>query len=362
MRKSIIAFAAAALLVGCTGGKETKIVGNLKGFEAPDTLYLYLLGQQEPEKIPVVNGKFTYKVPTDIRQGGFIGNPGDYTMMALFVPEGGTMKVSFTKDGDLQIKSNKKSSLTGALENFYEAYDKIAQEYSALADSLFKAGVITEANRDEKLSEMDSHYMEEVEELCTKTAKDNLDNYVGLNAVESFANAAGVSKAAALVRMLDPSLWENEGAAELKNMVDALQATAEGKDFVDFTITQPDGTDVSLSDFVGNGKCVLVDFWASWCAPCVEEFPFLKTAYREFSPDKFEILGIAVWDEPEDSRKAITEEGLPWKQILGAQTEPSQLYGIEAIPHMILFSPEGKIIRRGFSGEEILDILDKYVK
>ena len=131
-----------------------------------------------------------------------------------------------------------------------------------------------------------------------------------------------------------------------------LEATAEGKMFADFSV-EYNGKSTKLSDYVGKGKYVLVDFWASWCGPCRGEIPNLIKVYNKYKGNKFEVLGVAVWDEPEDSEQAIAELGINYPQILNAQEEGTQPYGIQGIPEIILFGPDGTIVRRGLRGPDI---------
>ena len=138
-----------------------------------------------------------------------------------------------------------------------------------------------------------------------------------------------------------------------------LETTAVGAMFKDFTIENgnADGSPVSLSDYVGKGKYVLVDFWASWCGPCKEEMPFLKDVYKRFKGDSFEILGIAVSDKREDTEAIVPQLGITWPVIYDAQDIPTKLYGINAIPHIILFGPDGRIVARQLRGEKIAETL-----
>ena len=131
--------------------------------------------------------------------------------------------------------------------------------------------------------------------------------------------------------------------------------TAEGNHFTDFTIENGnlDGSAASFSDYVGNGKFVLVDFWASWCGPCIAEIPLLVDVYNEHRGDNFEILGVAVWEEREETMKYIENHGSQWPQIIAAGSIPTDLYGISGIPHIILFGPDGTIIARGLRGDRL---------
>ena len=129
--------------------------------------------------------------------------------------------------------------------------------------------------------------------------------------------------------------------------------------FTDFTIEHgnADGSPASLSDYVGKGKYVLVDFWASWCGPCKEEMPVLKEVYKRFKGDKFEIVGIAVSDKRADTEAIVPELGITWPVIYDAQSIPTEIYGINAIPHIILFGPDGRIVARELRGEKIAETL-----
>lgn len=165
-----------------------------------------------------------------------------------------------------------------------------------------------------------------------------MKKYLFLAAVALIAiTACGGKKASA----------QKEAAAQPEQTKSLVTSTEEGAMFTDFEIAQPDGKVARLSDYVGKGKYILVDFWASWCGPCKREIPNIKAAYEKYKGDKFDVLSVAVWDKPEDTAKAAAEHGVVWNQIVDAQKVPTDIYGIDGIPHLILFGPDGKIVKRG---------------
>ncbi len=134
--------------------------------------------------------------------------------------------------------------------------------------------------------------------------------------------------------------------------IEKMSRTAPGQPYCDFE-AEYNGVTSRLSDYVGKGKYVIVDFWASWCGPCRREIPYLIKVYNTYKGEKFDVLGVATWDKPEDTEKAIAELGIPYPQIINAQRAGSDAYSIEGIPEIILFGPDGTILKRGLRGDDI---------
>ncbi|MDR9416503.1 MAG: TlpA disulfide reductase family protein [Gracilimonas sp.] len=108
------------------------------------------------------------------------------------------------------------------------------------------------------------------------------------------------------------------------------------------------------------GKYVLLDFWGSWCGPCIEELPYLKKAYKDFKGPNFEIIGLA-YDTIESTEEAISEHDIIWPQVMD-DGEFSSLFRIQGYPFQILVNPEGTIVETGrtLRGERLKETLSKY--
>ncbi|MBR1434972.1 MAG: AhpC/TSA family protein [Bacteroidales bacterium] len=168
--------------------------------------------------------------------------------------------------------------------------------------------------------------------------------------LERYASLPDKVKAFYQVREAYESLHESE-------------RTAPGKKFTDYLVKggNLDGTDVRLSDYVGKGKYILLDHWASWCGPCKAEMPYIKKTWEDFAGDNFDVVSIAVSDKREDSLRELESLDMPWNQILDGGSIPSEIYGITAIPHLILFAPDGTILHRGLRGEQIHSVISQLV-
>lgn len=130
----------------------------------------------------------------------------------------------------------------------------------------------------------------------------------------------------------------------------------------DFSMNTPEGTTISALDEISKHKLTIIDFWASWCGPCRGEIPTIIELYNKYAGEKFEVLGVATWDEPEDTKAAIEELGIKYPQIMNAQKAGSDAYGIEGIPQIILFGPDGTILRRDLRGEEMVKAVEEALK
>lgn len=132
-----------------------------------------------------------------------------------------------------------------------------------------------------------------------------------------------------------------------------------------FDFTQPDTAGKAFTLSTLRGKYVLVDFWASWCAPCRAENPNLLKAYQQLRADNFEIVGISVDENKVAWLRAVKFDRMPWVQVSdlkGFKNAVALKYGITAVPQNLLINPQGVIIARNLRGEGLTDKLTALMK
>ena len=343
MRKVYLTLFAAVLIAGCAKVSDiTTINGSYEYVDdAPASVYISIPEMQIQQMVDVVDGKFTVEVPTDITTvGSIVSNMDAFD----FIPDGTVLNISF-HGSEAIITSNKPKISTQAKYNDFinGANELMAQD-----------GVIPESELEEKFMD-----------YCIKAIEDNPDNAVGVSALTNTYYMLPLDRLEKAVTHLSDEVKEKDAIQDIFKSMAAQKNTGEGQMFTDFTVIQddiaPEASAVKLSDYVGKGKYILVDFWASWCGPCIREIPNIEKVYEKYAGDQFDILSIAVWDQVSETRRAAENLGIKWNQIVNAQSIPTDIYGIDGIPHIILFGPDGTILKRNLRGDNIEAEVAKYV-
>lgn len=204
-------------------------------------------------------------------------------------------------------------------------------------------------------------------DLGLSTALKYPKDSVALEAIESCLYYADPEDLKNVLEKLSDELKQSEFIQSVSGSIEAKIATKEGQPFVDFTVDNVTGTDAegnpviekkSLSDFVGKGKVVLVDFWSPWCYPCKQEIPNIKAVYEKNKGENFDVLSVAVWEESahmnwQNTIDTAAVYNMDWNLLNNGHQEPSNLYGIDGIPHIILFGVDGTILKRDLRGEAL---------
>jgi peroxiredoxin len=166
----------------------------------------------------------------------------------------------------------------------------------------------------------------------------------------------GYAKIAPFFQLLPAAVKASVDGSKMAGNIERALQTGEGQQAPDFI--QPDtlGKPVQLSLFRGN--YVLVDFWASWCAPCRAENPNVVKAWNAYRQKGFKIISVSI--DSDNARvkwlKAIHDDGMPWihvSDLKGWKNAAAQTYGIKAVPSNFLIDPQGKIVGKNLRGEAL---------
>lgn len=339
----------ALLLAACSGSAAADSAGKysvkvplpaeLNGF----TAYIMNYDTQEPvDSVVVASDSAIFN--------GSVEKP----ILASMVVKGDRIGTFILEPGNITFSQKEGfagTPLNTTLNNLGDSLQSVVDEFKALPqaqspDSATQAKIDALQTRFEAISK---HALEA-----------NKDNPVGLYLFLQDAYELPDATALDSVLKIYPQFANSHRVAQLRDSYVKKEATSPGHKFTDFTI-EYNGKTQKLSDYVGKGKWTLVDFWASWCGPCVRETRTLKQLLNDLGPKGLEVVGVAVWDEPENTEAAIKRLQLPWPQIINAQQVPTDLYGIKGIPCILLIDPEGNIVLRDLQGPDLVEAVTRLV-
>ena len=219
---------------------------------------------------------------------------------------------------------------------------KEGKENSGMVDSLAQLYIAMKAKTEKTIDSLVTNYPD-----CHASAL-IINNFVVKN-----------KDLAEVERMYDgltPRIKNAYLGRKLKATIDNIKKTSLGNVAPDFTLQAPDGKNVSLADF--RGKYVLLDFWASWCGPCLREVPNVKKVYDKYHDKGFEILSVSLDDKKDNWTNAIEKYDLNWVHVSSLQgwdCPVAKLYNVSGVPAMLLIDKEGKIIATKLRGELLME-------
>lgn len=194
---------------------------------------------------------------------------------------------------------------------------------------------------------------EQIKKITEEAIAKNSNNIFGASIISEQRPNDYESVVMLLSKVL-PDMPKNRYIDDLNTLKAIYFSLQKGQVAPDFTVSTPDGTPISLSSL--RGKVVLLDFWASWCAPCRAANPAVVALYNSYKDSGFTVLGISLDVKKESWLKAIEQDGLTWhhgSDLKEWASAPAQLYAISSIPQTFLIDKDGKILGANLYGEEL---------
>jgi peroxiredoxin len=366
--QAVVMLLSGAMLWSCidTKNRETfHISGDIEGIEERAVLYLRLSDGDKlytKDSTMIQDGHFTLEGSLEYPQMIFLQIGQTNKIINVFA-ENSTMEVAGNINNleETEVKGSETHDQLMAFRAVMEPYDA---EYNDLINRYREASAGNDALRIAKLDEEYNELWDRQKNAIIDFLSDKPDSFLTPYIIRrQLSYQLDASQLEDLVSAIEAPVRISRDYRALAERADVLMRVAVGKKATDFTMNDPQGNPLSLSSLEGN--YVLIDFWASWCAPCRRENPNLVKLYNDFSEHGFEILGVSLDEDKDRWIRAIEEDDLTWKHVSdlrGWSNAAGKLYGVNSIPHTVLLDPSGVIVSKNLRGDALYEKLSVLIK
>lgn len=348
-----------ALLITLVGTAQSKDMVTIKGFIKGDLKgyhKIYMFTRMGQDSTMIRDGHYTFSFPFKGVSMKMIYPQYVQEMHMMYRPFGiliagpGTYEIT----SDIGKGMQESSIITGpqsavVYRQFEFDQDKSLKKVNLALASLYGDDWYRIEEADPKYGKMqisrDSlnalYYYPVIENLVKKYP----DSYASAFVLAgSGRQVASMEQKEHLLSQLSDRMKKSDEGKKFADYIQGLKNSKIGSVVAGFSLPDPENKEIDFNNF--KGKYVLIDFWASWCAPCRQSFPHMREVYQKYKGDHFEIYNISIDENKEDWLKAVKEENNPWPQSLDTKNISQSGFAVTAVPTTFLIDPNGKIIMK----------------
>lgn len=364
---SLASITAAGTMLAACQSESYKIEGKTDLLQDGDTLFLItdFIKEMPIETTIVKDGRFYFEGQADSTCLCRIYDSKRNDIIAPFFIEPGTIKLNISAH---ERKITSSPSINKKWLAFQDSAVNIGRQINMIAAYVHSNNLSTEEQKEQMLKY--ENLANRFKNIVLKYAKDNIDNEFGyflLTYYDSMTNGAFIDADTklSLIKKMPHNMQERQTIKNITARLNRMKAFDEGGKINDFEMNDINGKPISIMQEISKNKITIIDFWASWCGPCLNEMPNIISMYKQHKEDGLGIFGISLDSRQNEWENATKRFGIEWPQVSdlkGWNNAAARMFNVQSIPMTIVVDNKGTILKKGLRGTELKAYIESELK